>query len=55
MKKSSYVGLMVVGIALLAKNALADGGPIPVPDGGICAILVAISMFALNLGRRLFR
>jgi len=56
MKKSIMdVGLLVAVVAMLANNALAGSGGIVVPDGGSTAILVAVSVFGLNLFRKLFR
>jgi hypothetical protein len=56
MKKSILsVGVIVAGVVLLANNAMAGAGPVNVPDGGSSALLIAISMSALALGRKLLR
>ena len=50
------VGISVAVLVMFAGSALADAGGLPsVPDGGSTAMLVAASMFGLNLCRKLFR
>ena len=53
---STYAGLLIAAIVMVAGSAMAGGGPPEVPDGGSTSLLLAGSLMGLAaVKRRIWR